>query len=75
MNLSRWEIHTRYFFVSRTFGYHLSLGTPYLTVFTGLPGYSSCIYKIYMKMADKYQTSQSAASFGKGDEIFMMKIA
>jgi len=28
-----------------------------------------------MKMADKYQTSQLAASFGKGDEIFMMKIA
>ena len=60
-------------FISCTLGYHLSLGTSYLTVFTGLLGYSRWIYKIYMKMANKHQTSQSVVSFGKGAKIFMMK--
>lgn len=61
-NLSRDEKYTIFksgfkSFVSWTLGYHLSLGTSYLTVFTGLFGYSRCIYKIYMKMANKQQIS------------------
>lgn len=59
--------------VPRTFSCHLFSGTCHLTVFTSLLEYSSCISKIYMKMANKHQIGQSVASFGKADEIFMMK--
>lgn len=36
-----------------------------LTVFTGLLGYSSCIYKIYTKTENKHQTSQAVAFWAK----------
>lgn len=58
-----------------TFGFHLSLDIPYLTDFSGLLGYSNCIHKIDMKMENKRQTSQLVVSFGKADDIFMMKIS
>lgn len=45
-----------------------------LFVFTGLLGYSTGIHKIYVKIENEYQKSQSVASSGKADEIFMIKI-
>lgn len=80
MNLSRdkYTLHTVkagfQCYVSCTFSFHLSLDTPYLIIFTGLLGYSTGIHKIYVKMENEYQKSQSVASSGKADEIFMIKI-
>lgn len=48
------------------------LGYTYLTAFTGVLEYTSCIYKIYMKMENTKQVKQLL--WGKVDEIFMMKI-